>query len=198
MGKSKVFCPAFSALFGKTRQALLSIFFLHPGQSYYFYEIIRIVGAGHGAVQRELKRLSEAGIIKSWRRGKLVFYQANPGCPIFAELKNLAVKTSGITEVIADSLISLKPGIQLAFIYGSYATGELRPESDIDLFVVGDLDPVELHRVVSRAEKKIARAINYVFMSSREFRRKQKEKAGFVAQVLAGPKIDIIKSKDEI
>jgi predicted nucleotidyltransferase len=198
MGKKDFSRRGASALFGKTRQALLCLFFLHPERSFYAYELITLAKAGHGSVQRELKRLSGAGIIRGWRRGRLVFYQADPGCPIFPELKNLAVKSSGIPETIAEFLDSAKRKIQLAFLYGSYVKGDFRADSDVDLFVVADPDAVELHRAVRRAEEKIARTINYTLMSKGEFRRKRKDPAGFVAQVLQGPRIDIITGGNEI
>lgn len=49
-----------------------------------------------GALQRELKQLIEAGIIKRTARGHQVYYQANKDCPIFDELKSIIVKMFGI------------------------------------------------------------------------------------------------------
>jgi hypothetical protein len=43
-------------------------------------------------VQRELKPLSNAGIILRIVRGRQVYYQANPQCPVFVELKALVIK----------------------------------------------------------------------------------------------------------
>jgi len=44
-----------------------------------------------GAAQRELKRLSEAGIILRSSQDNHVFYQANPACPAYIELKSLFI-----------------------------------------------------------------------------------------------------------
>ena len=91
-----------AALFGKTRRALLALFYGHPEQSFYLREIARAVGAGQGAVQRELAHLTAAGLLVRLRRGNQVFYQANPQTPIFSELKSLIVKTAGVADVLRD------------------------------------------------------------------------------------------------
>ena len=87
-----------SALFGKTRRAVLALFFSRPAESFYLLQLIRITGMGQGAVQRELKRLSEAGIITRTGRGRQVDYQVNRDCPIFEELHGLMIKTAGSGE----------------------------------------------------------------------------------------------------
>ena len=77
------------ALFGKTRRSVLALLYSHADESYYLRKIFRLTGVSPGAGQRELKRLTEAGIIvRSSAEGR-VYFQANPACPIYAELKSL-------------------------------------------------------------------------------------------------------------
>lgn len=84
-----------SALFGKTRLRVLAILFSQVDQSFYLREIARQTGTGLGAVQRELAGLSEARIIRRSARGNQVLFQANPDCPVFAELRDLMAKLVG-------------------------------------------------------------------------------------------------------
>jgi predicted transcriptional regulator len=77
------------ALFGKTRRSILALLFNHPDDSYFLRKILRLTGVSPGAGQRELKRLSEAGIIVRSERDSRVYFQANSGCPIHIELKSL-------------------------------------------------------------------------------------------------------------
>jgi DNA-binding transcriptional ArsR family regulator len=111
------------ALFGKTRRALLSLLFSHPDESYYLRQLTRLTGVGMGALQRELKALSEVGIISIRIQGRQRFFQANPQCPIFDELKGLILKTSGAVDLLRAALASLAGNIQVAFIFGSIAKG---------------------------------------------------------------------------
>jgi predicted nucleotidyltransferase len=183
-----------ATLFGKTRRAVLSLLYGHADEAFYIRHIVRVAGAGHGAVQRELKQLADAGIIQRMVRGKQVYYQANVKCPIFAELKGLIVKTTGLADVLREALAPLAGQIIIAFVYGSMANGEATTASDIDLLVVGNIDEMALHGALSEAENRLARSVNYTLMSQLEFDKRQSEKGGFLDRVLSGPKIMIMGS----
>ena len=81
-----------ATFFGKTRRAVLALLYSHVEEPFYLRQIARTAGVGLGAVQRELKKLFEAGIIRRTVRGRQVYYQANPQCPVYAELKSLVVR----------------------------------------------------------------------------------------------------------
>ena len=66
-----------ATLFGKTRWAVLSLLYSHADEAFYLRQIALDAGVGLGAVQRELKRLSGAGVIQRMVRDKYVCYQAN-------------------------------------------------------------------------------------------------------------------------
>src|SRR3989338_4340695 len=89
-----------SALFGKTKRAVLALLLTHPEESFYLRQIVRSAGLGQGAVQRELKHLTDAGFLLRRRQGHQVFYQANQDSPIFKELKTLVVKTAGVGDTL--------------------------------------------------------------------------------------------------
>ena len=78
-----------SVLFGPTRRAVLSLIFGRGARPLYLRQIIRAVGTGQGAVQRELRHLERAGIITAVRDGRHTYYRPNRDCPIFAELSRL-------------------------------------------------------------------------------------------------------------
>src|SRR6266478_1141671 len=78
--------PAGAALFGATRQAVLRLLFGHADRRFYQRQIIGTIALGSGAVQRELAQLTRAGLLTRTVEGHQTYYQANRGCPIFAEL----------------------------------------------------------------------------------------------------------------
>jgi predicted nucleotidyltransferase len=180
------------ALFGKTKRALLALFFSNPEESFYLRQIARITAAGQGSVQRELKKLAEAGIIERLEQGRQVYFRAKRTCPIFDELKGLILKTAGLVEVLRSALSPVSDKIDQAFVFGSHARGKAKAASDIDLFIVGNVDELELHRLISQAEGQLNRPINYTFLTAQEFKKRKKEKGGFLSRVLAGEKIFII------
>src|SRR5687767_2358249 len=83
------------ALFSTTQQRVLGLLFGQPHRSFYATELITQTGAGSGAVQRELARLEQSGLVNVTRRGTQKHYQANPDSPLYQELCAIIQKTVG-------------------------------------------------------------------------------------------------------
>src|SRR4030065_209412 len=96
MGTNRKSTSAGSSLFGKTRTAVLALLFGRPDENFYFRHICPSIRAGHGAVQRELKALSEAGIIRRTVSGRQVYSRADPSSLVYPELKSLMAQTAGL------------------------------------------------------------------------------------------------------
>jgi predicted nucleotidyltransferase len=187
-----------SALFGKTRRAILALLFSRPDESFYLRQIVRLVAAGQGGVQREIQRLAGAGIITRVVRGRTAFYQANRNCPVFGELHGLVIKTAGVAEVIARALLPLTDRIDVAFIYGSAAKTRLRAESDIDLFVIGSVTFGDLVEAMSSAQEQLAREVNPSVLGPQEFRRRMHRHDHFVVAVAKEEKVFVIGGQHEL
>lgn len=86
------------ALFSATQQRVLALLFGQPERSFFTNELIGLVGAGSGAVQREVRRLVESGLVTVTRLGSQKHYQANPAAPIFEELRGIVTKTLGTSR----------------------------------------------------------------------------------------------------
>jgi len=198
MGKNMIDNSLCSGLFGKTRQAVLALLYGRVDSSFYTKQILDAVRIGRGTVQRELKNLTDAGIIIREVQGRQVYYRANAKCPIFNELESIVRKTFGLADVLGEALAPLDKRIAFAFVYGSMASGEANSASDIDLLVVGAIDETALHKALSEAENRLGRPVNYTLMSQLEFAKRRGEKDGFLARVLSGQKIIIMGSIDEI
>ena len=171
-------------LFGKTRQAVLSLLYSHSDETFYVRQIVRAAGGGVGGVQRELKELSDAGIIRRIVQGRQVYYQANPQCPVFDELKGLINKTMGIAATLKAALQPIADRIRIAAIYGSVARNEEQRGSDVDLLVVGNVGFGEIVSALNPAQKKINREINPTVYPVDEFRKKIKEGHHFLESIL--------------
>lgn len=87
-----------SALFSSTQRRVLALFFGQPERRFFSTELIALAAGGSGAVQRELKRLHECGLVTMSRIGNRKFYQANPESPIFSELRNIVEKLPEFVE----------------------------------------------------------------------------------------------------
>jgi len=150
--------PIRQYLFSKTRSGLLALLYGHTEKEYYINQMMQIVGCGSGAVQRELRLLTEAGLLNRAKKGNLVYYRANGKCPIFAELKSLADKgifsSMAISSNLSGSnerLIKCSPDIGIPHrkiagfcrrhhirklsLFGSVLRDDFGPDSDVDVLV---------------------------------------------------------------
>jgi uncharacterized protein len=187
-----------TALFGKTRNGVLGLLFGHPDESFYVREIARTLGSGQGAIQRELESLEKSGILVRSTRGRQVFYQANAQSPIFGEIKSLITKTVGGVQILIQALAPLADKIQVAFIFGSMAEGQQHRDSDVDLFIVGDVSFGDVVEALDSAQKRLVREINPVTYPVAEFKEKISQKHHFVTSVLHGPKLFLIGGEREL
>lgn len=131
------------------------------------------------------------------RRGNQVYFQANPQCPVFAELRGIVLKTAGVGDVLRAALAPIAGRIQLAFVYGSIARGEPRQDSDIDLCVVGNVTFAEIVEALASAQETLSREINPTVYSTDEFSRKLAERHPFISNALTGARIVLIGDASE-
>jgi predicted nucleotidyltransferase len=188
-----------NALFSKVQQRVLALIFGHSERSFYASEIIRNVGCGTGAVERELSRLKSSGLVSVERIGNQKHYRANQDSPVFAELKGLVLKTIALAEPLKESLEPLSDRIEAAFVYGSVAKGTDTARSDIDLMVIGnELDYSGLYTALQDAEGKLLRKINPTFLSPADWKRKAAEKGSFISKISAQPKIFVLGAAEDL
>lgn len=186
------------ALLPKTRQGLLAAMFMQPDKSWYASELARRMGVPSSSLQRELADLTQVGLLKHSRQGRMAYYQANKASPVFSDLRGLLVKTAGLVDVLADALKPLKSKVHLAFVYGSIASNEDTSESDIDLMVVGKVAPVDLALPLRRARELLGREINPTVYTAAEFTRKRAEKDHFLSQVMTKPRLLVLGNEDDL
>jgi predicted nucleotidyltransferase len=181
------------ALFSSTQRRVLGLLFGQPQRSFFATEIIGRVGAGSGAVQREMRKLADSGLVHVSWVGNQKHFQANPASPIFHELCSLIRKTVGLTEPLRHALEPLREHIELALVYGSVAKGKETAASDVDLMLVSDsLSLEEVYRVVATAEQALGRKVSPTLYTSEEFSRRRRDGNPFLDRVLGGETILLI------
>ena len=148
------------ALMPKTRQEILAATLIEPDRAWYVSELAHRMGVPPSSLQRELQGLTAAGILKTHRQGRMVYFQANTDSPVFPDLRSLLLKTAGLRDVLADALHSLGGKVLVAFVYGSMASGSEHSDSDIDIMLIGTLAPAELAMPLRGAREVLGREIN--------------------------------------
>lgn len=166
---------------------MLGLLFGKPQRDYTIGELIELADSGSGAVQRELQRLVDSGLVMVHLSGRQKRYQANPSSPIFEEICSIIRKTSGPAERIRAVLLPLDERIELALLYGSVAKHTDRADSDIDVLVVSDtLTLEELLEALGTAESSLRRTIQPTLYTLQEFNSRRVSGAPFLRKVLDG------------
>ncbi|MEW5827032.1 MAG: nucleotidyltransferase domain-containing protein [Candidatus Bipolaricaulota bacterium] len=178
-------------LFSKTRAALLRELYAEP-EGLHVRELERRTGFNIRNISRELHLLSAAGILTAKPVGRQVTYKMEPDCPIADEMKSIVRKTVGLVDVIRQALEPSRDRVDLAYIFGSFARGEERAGSDVDLMIVGGATRRELATPLREAAGFLRREINTVFYTAAEYARARDEEDSFVHRVHVGPRLDVL------
>lgn len=187
------------ALFSGTQQRVLGLLFGQPDRSFYATELINLAGVGSGAVQRELARLAQSGLVTVKPVGNQKHYQANPGSPIYEELCSMVRKTVGMAEPLRAALAPLAAQIKVAFVYGSIAKKEDTARSDIDLMLVSDtLTYGDTILALQEVGALLGREVNPNIFTPQDFAKRLEESGSFVSRVMAQPKVWLIGGPDDL
>jgi predicted nucleotidyltransferase len=184
-------------LLGQTRARVLATLLLHPEQRWHVRELARATGTSAGSLHRELRGLSDAGLLLRTEAGRQVYYQANTDSPIFGELAGLLRKTAGVVDVLRAALLPLGDAVTLAFVHGSVASGTESARSDVDVMVLGTAGFAELALALSETSAILGREVNPTPMSVAEFAGSLRDGQGFAVSVAANPKLWIKGNEDD-
>ncbi len=184
-------------LFGTYRRQILGLLLLRPDESFYVREIARLTGVSAGSLHRELKLLTESGLLQRSTTGNNVRYQANQACVIYQELAGIFRKTSGVADVMRELLSPIHDKIKLALIFGSIAKGTATSTSDIDLLVVGSTSFAAVVAACHEGTERLGRAVNPVVMNGATFQSKLESRDRFIRRVSKEQKIFIFGDANE-
>lgn len=178
----------------RLRTRLFSYLFTHTDESFYVRELADIIEEDPGNLSRELRKFETEGLLCHSFKGRVKLYSLDKRYPMFGELKKIISKTEGVEGNIKKLVAGFK-GVELAFIYGSYAKDREKKTSDIDLVVVGSIPRDEFTRKIRAIESDLNREINFTVYSRAEFDKERAKTGGFLNLILKG---DVIILKGSI
>ena len=179
------------------RKKLLSYFFTNPQAKLYLRDIAAKLNVDPANLSRELARLVSDGVFVSEKQGNLKYFSLNTQYPLYQELKSIIFKTIGVQGAV-ENLLNKIPGIERAFIYGSFAKNRERMGSDIDLCLIVRKNKFQenpLLQGLNQLEHELGREINYTFFTEKEWESRQRSKDSFVSTLIRNKRIELIHAK---
>jgi len=183
-------------LSSRVRAEFFSLFWGLNKSELHLREIERQAGFSIGAVRHEASKLVRIGLLNKRTNSNRTYYSANTRHRLYPEIHSLVLKTIGLADILTPMLEI--PEIKFAFVFGSIAKGTASPESDVDLFVIGDIGLRRLSKLLLETTDRIGREINIHTMSPGEFVMRRSSKEHFVSTVLSAPILMLIGNADEL
>lgn len=190
----------YETLFGsKTRVKLLSLFLTNPGRSFFVRELTRTIDEQINSVRRELLNLKSLGIVRSHDKKGKVYYEINTKFEFYPELKKIfdkATKSMGTDDKFI-AAVRRAGDVQYIALMGGFV-GDTT--SQVDLFIVGDIDKRKLKPAMAEIEKEIGREPNYCIMTVDEYDDRSMLFDRFLTELMANKKkvlIDYLKVEED-
>jgi predicted nucleotidyltransferase len=161
---------------------LLALLLLQPECSWTLAQLAEAVDAPPSSVHRELGRAEAAGTVRRNAAARPHLFSAAADDAFYEPLATLLRRSVGVELQLREALD--RPDVRAAAIYGSWVTGACRPDSDIDVLVVGDADLGSLRKLVRPISKSAGRNIDLTALGDDEFRRLLAERSSFTRRVM--------------
>lgn len=176
-------------LFPSLAMARLVIFFaVHPGARFHLRGLMRRTGLSSASLQNELRRMTEIGALRREDEGGRSYYVAEQEHPAWRAWILLLRSSARPAEVLREALVDAE-GIEAAFIFGSQARGDTRPDSDVDLFLIGSKAARdEIGDLLLEAEFLLGRELDVIGSSEEQLAERVRAGNWFVGRVLDEPK----------
>jgi len=180
----------------RTQGEVAAWIMLHPDTEQSLTEIASAVDTSPATVMREVDRLLAAGLVSTRRQGNQRVVRASTDNPVYRPLADLLMVTFGPIGVLRDSLTGV-PGIESAFIYGSWAARYHQQPghvpNDVDLLIVGRPDKDLLGDAMEDVERVLRREVNYRVISPEEW---ASDTGSFRTTMLSRPVVYLIGGDD--
>jgi len=183
-------------LSSRTRAEIFRLLYGPAEEELYVREIERRTGLNDRTIRQEIAKLLKLDLVLDRKDSNRIYYRANKSNPLYPDIRSLVLKSIGLVDILKGALKNNR--IQIAFIFGSLSEGKESSESDVDLFVIGNLGMREVSRLLSGVPEKIGREINPHVMSSDEIKKRNNEKDNFISNVIKSSKLFVIGTENDL
>lgn len=185
-------------LFGsKTRIKIFRLLLNNPEEEYLLKEVAEKLKVNLLDARREIKNLEQIKFLISRKKSGKTYYCANSDFVFYDELKMLIFKANPSSFEKIRTRVAKLGQVRFVLISGSLINSD---KGRVDIMIVGEhINKNKLKKFLSDIEAEVGKAINYVHMSTDEFKYRQGMFDKFVVDILEGPgKILIDKLKTNV
>ena len=177
-------------LFGSQAKAsLLAVLFSNPHEAYHLRGLAAMAGVESGNAVKMLRALVAAQLVRQVADPRGARYQADDRSPLFSALRQLFLAADALLQELRDVADNLQA--EEVHVFGSMARGTARPDSDIDILVVGDLSTIEAQAAFKPVARKHKREVSVLVVDRDTLRKQAAEGTPFWQDVLAHPVITL-------
>jgi predicted nucleotidyltransferase len=151
-------------------------------------ELSRLTGLSSASLQHELKRMAQIGALVREDEGARAYYRADESHAAWRAWFLLLRASARPGDILREALVDA-PDLQGAFIFGSTARGDTRPDSDVDVFLIGSRPAqTEAGLRLGEAEFLIGREVDVVGYDCEQLAARIRSNNGFIRRVLSEPR----------
>ncbi len=180
----------------EARVKILIELFSETNKHLYVRELTRRVGTEINAVRRELKRLTQAGLIKKEKRGNRLYYLIKKDYPFYYELVSMVAKEAGIGKAVLENQSRLGK-IKLALLSAPFAEGRKSQQNELDLLLVGNINREVLEEIIKDIKSRTDKDVNYTILGDEEFEYLKNRRDVFLLSFLIAPNILLVGETDK-
>lgn len=178
-----------------TRQKLLTYYFTNPTARLHMSELASTLEVDPSNLSKELTRLVREGLFLTEASGQQKYVTLDLTYPLLKEVRGIVTKTIGVPHLLGQTLSKI-PGVEQAFLYGSFAKNQQRPASDIDVLIVGRPKSTALALAVDKLERRLGRSIEYTVLSPAGLKRRRARKEPFLNNVFRSEPVPLLVKRE--
>jgi len=170
---------------------ILAILLFNKDLEYSVSDLANRVGTSLPTALREIRRLEKVQLVTVRPAGNMQLVRANRDHRLFAALTEIVLYSFGPVEVLRGLFAGL-PGVEEAFIYGSWAeryqgVPGVDP-GDIDVLLVGDFDRSQAFDLALKATHIIGKEVAVNNLDAKDWKEAE---SGFIRTVQSRPLVNL-------
>jgi predicted nucleotidyltransferase len=144
IGKIYKLVPIIGTIMQSKEDSVLELFFDNPTKQWHFEEIVAESKIARSKADRWLKEFLKEGLIRRIKeKGKMPYYVSIYDTPAYQNRKKLFALKHFYDSGLLNHLASLKKA-KAVILFGSFARSDWYEKSDIDIFIYGDSDGIDI------------------------------------------------------